>query len=329
MTHAASAAMTEARARAALEAALADVTAEPATRNAVVRGVDIATGTAFVIDFVDELATTVRDDVIGHARRLADGELIPYDPSFQPSPGQALVDALVDVPQLARLQGEIAGTHLEIDRGSADVEPQVALAHRVDGPDGRALTAYRVTGPGIATRRPRGIEILLPRHGVWEPLREELIYYQPRFDALVVDDVVFVTAPTVLQRRFGSDERARTMARQTFKTAVRHIDIEGSTDLADAVASDPAMIAKMAQLNRTLEADPGYAEFLTTRRILEFLDDNPQIPIATAGEGQARHLVFETSPQKRYLIPKTLADDFLRSELTNRHYEAGSKQRID
>jgi hypothetical protein len=39
--------------------------------------------------------------------------------------------------------------------------------------------------------------------------------------------------------------------------------------------------------------------------------------------------VFEPSPQSRYLIPKALADDFLRSELTDRRYEAGSKQRIE
>lgn len=44
---------------------------------------------------------------------------------------------------------------------------------------------------------------------------------------------------------------------------------------------------------------------------------------------QDTRLVFEPSPQTRYLIPKALADDFLRSELTDRHYEVGSKQRID
>jgi hypothetical protein len=88
------------------------------------------------------------------------------------------------------------------------------------------------------------------------------------------------------------------------------------------------MVAKMAQLSRTLEAEPEYAALLTTKRILKFLDDNPQIPIATTGRGDERRLVFETSPQKRYLIVKALADDYLRSELSQRTYEVGSKLRI-
>ncbi len=312
--------------------ALSSSVAEVALATFLVRGGSLSEGELSRIDFEADVAAEVIGDVLGFAASLADRELLAYDPSYRLSSGQALTDDLAEAPDLARLQRDVDGGAVPLDRassGSADAVPIAAMAHRVDAASGSAVTVWRIKGPGIATRRPSGIRILVPRSGVYERVSDELVYYQPRFDALVVDDVVFVTAPTTLQRALGSPERARTMARAVFKRATREVDIEGAMDLLDAVSSDPAMIAKMAQLSRTLEADPGYAAVLTTRNLLEFLDANPQIPIATAGEGQARHLVFEPSPQTRYLIPKALADDFLRSELTDRRYEAGSKQRIE
>ena len=319
--------MNESDVRAALVAALADIHAEPAVANFVIRGSSFLEGEPTRVDFEQDVATEVITDVLEFAHAISDRELLPYDPSYQPSSGQALVDDLDQVPELVRIHEQLIAGTPTLDR--SDAAPVAALAHKVDGPAGAAIVAYRLKGPGIATKRPGGIRILVPRDGVYVRVTEDILYYQPRFDALVVGGVVVVTAPTTLQRNLGSDARAKKMARQTFKAATAKIDIEGRTDLADAVSSDPAMIAKMAQLSRTLEADPAYAEFLTTAHLLQFLDDNPQIEITVVGEGQARHLVFESSPQKRYLIPKTLADDFLRSELTNRHYEAGSKHRLD
>ena len=35
--------------------------------------------------------------------------------------------------------------------------------------------------------------------------------------------------------------------------------------------------------------------------------------------------MFESSPRTRYAIVKLMADDYLRSDLTKRSYEAGSK----
>ncbi len=318
--------MTTTEARRALTEAISAIEVEPAVANYLVRGSGILDGVPARIDFESEVAAEVRDDVLGFARGIADRELIEYDPSFQPSSGQALVDDLAESPGLERIDSLLAAGSPLLDSGAG--EPVGAIAHRVDAPGGAAITAYRLTGPGIATKRASGIRILVPRDGIYVRVPEEIVYYQPRFDALVVGGFVIVTAPTTLQRKLGSDARAKKIAKETFKAATMRIDIEGLTDLADAVSSDPAMIAKMMRLSRTLEADPDYADSLTTPRLLEFLDANPQIDIAIAGEGSARHLVFESSPQKRYLIPKALADDFLRSELTSRRYEAGSKQRL-
>ncbi len=321
--------MRETEARAALNSAIAAITDQPALANFLVRGDRLADGQVTRADFEHDLASQVIDDVLSFATSLAERELLPYDPSFQVTSGQALIDDLDNIPDLARIHASTGSPQAPLDSRADDAEPVCALGHRVDGPTGEAVTAYRLKGPGIATRRPRGIRILVPRSGVYERIDEEVLYYQPRFDALVVGSVVLVTAPSTVQRSLGSPERAQQMARETFARATTRLRIDGVDQLIDAVSSDPAMIAKMAQLNRTIEADAAYADALTTANLLDFLDRNPQIPIETTGAGDERRLVFQPNPQQRYLIPKVLADDFLRSELTDRHYEAGSKQRLE
>lgn len=302
---------------------------ERAVANFLLRGPSVPEAVPTRIDFERELAAAVVDDVIGFARSLAQRELVPYDPSFQPSSGQALIDDLAETGHpFSDLASVLLTGDLPLDRHD-NTAPIVALAHRIESSGAEPILALRFKGPGIATKRPSGLSVLLPRGGVYVRVKEQILWYQPRFDALVVGPVLFVTAPSTLQRSIGSPERAQQLARMTFSRATAEIRIDGVEELSAAVASDPAMMAKMAQLSRTLAADPGYADFLTTGRLVAFLDANPQIPIAMAGTGADRHVVFESSPQKRYLIPKTLADDFLRSELTDRRYEAGSKHRID
>ena len=50
------------------------------------------------------------------------------------------------------------------------------------------------------------------------------------------------------------------------------------------------------------------------------------IPLTTVDGTKA--LLFDPSPQHRHQIPRLLADDYLHSYLTDRTYEAGSKQRV-
>jgi hypothetical protein len=312
--------------RAPLEAALAALEGGASSATLLARGSGLAAAELRSVDFDGGVAGEIAADVLGYARSIAGREWLPYDPSYQLASNQALVDALDQVPELARLHERVLAGRSILDSG--DEHPIVAFVHHLPAPATGSITAYRIKGPGIATRRPRGIKAFLPRAGVYERIEREVLYYEPRFDALVFEGQVFVTAITTVQRAFGSDARARAMATKTFSRATAGIAISGADELAEAISSDPAMVAKMAQLSRLLDADPDYAEALQTPRLLAFLDDNPQIAVAMAGTGVERTLVFEPSPQKRYLIPKILADDFLRSELTKRQYEVGSKQQI-
>ncbi|MEH0110418.1 hypothetical protein V6N00_11960 [Tersicoccus sp. MR15.9] len=310
-------------ARAGLEALFVD----PTLSTALVRN-SLTDAVLSAVDFTAGLAAEVITDVQAHLLGLLEKELVPYDPSYRPGSHEVLVDELANVPALARLHERLFTDDLPLDRGEA-AEPVVAMAHVLTGADGDRVAVYRLKGEGIATRRVRGVRALLPRDGYWEPVpTEQLLYYSPRFDAAVIGEHVLFTAVTTLAQQLQAPDRAREMARTTFATATATVAIDGGEQLGEAVATEPAMIAKMAQLARLLAADPEYAGALTTPNLVSFVDRNPQFGVGTAGEGEDRRLVYESGPQTRFLIVKLLADDLLRSDLTDRRYEAGTKHRV-
>lgn len=307
-------------ARTALERTVALARESSSGEHWVVRGRSIADGQAGRISFEKSLAAEIAGDVLGHAQRLLELEFVPYDPSYQVSSGQVLVDDLAALPELHALHDALASAPAD-DPERGEVRASV---HRVSASPEAAVTVYRTRRLAVAARRGG---VFLPRDGVYQRAPEGLLLYEPAFDAAVVGELAFISRITTF-RTFGSTQKAAAMARSTFQRATAKIAIDGIDELMDAVSTDPNMVAKMAQLTRTLEAEPEYAQVLTTTNLLAFLDANPQIGIATAGEGDERRLVFEAGPQKRWLIVKALADDFLRSDLSHRSYEVGSKSPI-
>lgn len=307
-------------ARTELERTVARVRETSSSEHWVVRGRSIADGQAGRISFEKSLAAEIAGDVIGHGQRLLELEFVPYDPSYQVSTGQVLVDELSALPELDALHAALAAAPAD----DADEGEVRATVHRASSAPETTITVFRTRRLAVAARRGG---VFLPRDGVYFRAPEGLLLYEPSFDAAVIGDLAFVSRITTF-RTFGSTQKAAAMARSTFQRATAKIAIDGIDELMDAVTTDPNMVAKMAQLTRTLEAEPEYAQVLTTPNLLAFLDANPQIGIATAGEGDERRLVFEAGPQKRWLIVKALADDFLRSDLSHRSYEVGSKSPI-
>lgn len=309
-----------------LLALLAELAGADAAQLTTARGEDLESAQVFDAPIPEEVARSIADDVRSHAESLVFKEWLAYDPSYSLSGGQAFVDSLDEVPELRRLHRIVSSEYREDGLGQG---PVVALSHRLSIDGGPAVTAYRMKGPGIATRTRRDVHAFRAVKGRFVEVEQDLLTYEPRFDALVVGDRVLVTATTTLPRVLGSTARLRDLARQTFLTATKKVDIEGADALVEAVQSDPTMASKMAQLARNLENDPDYAKLLTTENLLDFLDRNPAVQIATTGEGTQRRLVFEPSPRTRYAIVKLLADDYLWSDLSKRSYEAGSKAQLD
>lgn len=317
--------MTDTGADKALRRAREALAESPVLATYLARGASVEQSDVSSVDFTAEIAETVIRDVRDHLADLAQRELIAYDPAYQPSGAQALVAPLASVPELGRLHQLVRGGEVPLD-SRTDVPVRV-MAHRVhDGPADAVV--YRLTGAGIATRRAQGIRILLPRDGIYEEVPREVLFYQPTFDATVVEDVAIFASRQTIENRLHASEQAKSRARATLRRATARIRIQAIDDLEKACTANPAMVAKMASLATTLDSDPEYEQLLTTENLLRFLDAHPHIPIRTDGDGENRVLVFEPAASTRYLIPKLLSDDFLQSDLSHRDYEVGSKRRL-
>ncbi|VXB71151.1 Kiwa anti-phage protein KwaB-like domain-containing protein [Pseudoclavibacter sp. 8L] len=313
--------MTEEPACQALDTALS---ADPTgLDNYVIRGDALADSELTRFDLVDGMASDVVGDVRRFTETLTGRQFLEYDPSYQTNSSQVLVEKLSEIPELAAVDAAIRRGDVPNDAGGRAV---VAMAHAV-GTGANRIVVYRLKGPGIATRRSRGIT-LIPRDGIYRPIEGDVLFYEPRFDVLTFGEFAYFTTVTLIQTKLHAPDKARQLARDTLTAVTAKIRIDGFAELEHAVMDDPSMRAKMAYVARLLQSDPDYAKNLTTKKLIAFVESYPDydIPITTVDGKKA--LRFDTSPQHRHQIPRLLADDYLHSYLTDRNYEAGSKQRV-
>ena len=291
--------------------------------NFVIRGEALSDSVVTRYSLIQEMATTVTKDVVEEASALTRKQFLSYDPSYQTSSSQVLVEKLAEISELAAVDAVIRAGDLELDGGGGRT---IALAHVVGAGEQRVV-AYRLKGPGIATRRAKGIT-LIPRDGIYRPVEGDVLYYEPRFDVFTCGGFAYFTSVTLIQTKLQASGKARELARETLSRVTAKVTIDGFDELERAVMDDSNLRAKMASVARLVDSDPDYAKNLTTAKLVRFVRDNPDysIPISTMGGKSV--LRFDPSPQHRHQIPRLLADDYLHSYLTDRNYEAGSKQRV-
>lgn len=306
--------MTDHQARQALADAIEATTQGLA--NFVIRGSSLSDAALSRFDLVDDLASAVFGDVVAAATALIHKQFVAYDPSYTTNTSQVLVESLKDVPELAAIDQLIRGGDVPDDAGGESV---IAV-----GLGERQIVAFRMKGQGIATRRSKGIT-LFPRDGVYRPLEGEILYYEPRFDAFTYGGYVYFSSASLIQAKLHAVAKARQLAKDALEEATANVTIANFDDLESAVMDDPNLRAKMAQIARTLQTDPDYAIYLTTDKLVTFVEANPDYDIPLTTIDGEKVLVFESSPQHRHQIPRLLADDYLHSYLTDRRYEAGSK----
>lgn len=291
--------------------------------NFVVRGEALAGAGLSRFDLVADMGAEVIEDVVRSVNGLSQKQFLSYDPSYQTSTSQVLVENLSEIPELAAVDAEVRLGNAPDDTGGRQV---VAMAHTV-GIGANQIVAYRLKGPGIAARRSKGIT-LIPRDGIYRPIGGEVLYYEPRFDAFTCAGFAYFTTVTLIQTKLHAVGKARELARDTLTAVTAKVRIVGFAELEKAVMDDPTMRAKMAYVARLLQSDPEYTKNLRTKKLVKFVETYPDydIPVTTINGKNA--LVFDPSPQHRHQIPRLLADDYLHSYLTDRNYEAGSKQRL-
>src|SRR4051812_8344563 len=96
--------------------------------NFAIRGANLADAEVFRFDLVSDMADAVSADVRRTATALTEKQFLDYDPSYQTSSSQVLVEALVEVPELAAIDAAIRVGDVPDDAGGSAV---VAMAHLV------------------------------------------------------------------------------------------------------------------------------------------------------------------------------------------------------
>lgn len=198
------------------------------------------------------------------------------------------------------------------------------VAARFNGPQLPSVTFYRIADSLLQLKKTViGLVRVGGTYGKLEPA--DVLLLRPEFDVVVIDGFAFFTKKPTFERAFGFLEQLQKQSLETFTTVTSKLSIDGMDKLREACTTQPQMMAKMASIKRSMDDDPDYADAMTMDKLIAYIEKHPHVQIEITGAGADRRLVFDPQPTRRWQIVKLLDDDFLRSVLTEREYEAGSK----
>lgn len=261
-------------------------------------------------------------------KRVQDGTLLAYEPAVLIPPQHWMYVSETDAATLAVIEDVVAKQDLKPFDGTAPHAPNIKMvAARFSTEDHRAITFYRIADSLLQFKKSRLLG-LVQEGNVYHRLDPaDVLLLRTDFDVVVIDGFAYFTKKATFERAFGFLEQLQKESRATFMAVTRHLRIKGFEELQQACTSQPQMMAKMASIKRSMESDAEYADAMTMDNLIAYIEKHPSVEIEVAGAGDARELVFDPRPARRFQILKLLDDDFLRSLLTAREYEAGSKIR--
>jgi hypothetical protein len=252
-------------------------------------------------------------------------EAIDYQPAGSPADGQVMWMESQVVPLLRQLlddSSDLASLPL-FDPQATRLAYLGLAAVRVETDDLKVILVQSLSKGQVVARSTKvGVVI---HHGVLDIPDGEIIMLSSNFIAVLTDQFVFFRNRKTFQQIFGLMEVMRQQAAATFADVTSQLRIDGLDQMRAAVTGAPAMLGKMASIQRKLDQYPKYREALTMPKLAAFVGKHPECGVEIAGEGEDAQFIFHTDPQRRFKILKLLDDDYLTSELTTLDYEANSK----
>jgi hypothetical protein len=265
--------------------------------------------------------------IAGAAEGLTDSELIDYAPATTIVDGQVMWLSIEAVPLLAAIdeQSEDLTSLPLFDPGTESPRDLRLVAMRATDDDGSSAVFVQSLRGNQIVAQSRRVGVIVRRGVLDVPASGDIMLLTKDVAATVIDRYVFFRDRAAFERLFGFLAELQARATATFQSVTANLRIFGLEAMATAVISSPAMLGKMASIQRKLDQYPLYREALTMDNLSTFVEQHPECGVEMAGQGAAAELVFRNDPQHRFKILKLLDDDFLRSELTNLEYEANSK----
>jgi hypothetical protein len=277
------------------------------------------------INLTPDLTTEIASFAQRTRERLMDAGLLAYGPAtliplqHWMYVDQAAAATLSATEEVVRKQDLLPFT----DKAAAATNLKMVAA-RFNSPHHASVTFYRIADALLQLKKTViGLVRVGGAYGRLEPA--DVLLLRPEFDVVVIDGFAFFTKKPTFERAFGFLEQLQKQSLATFKAVTSNLRIDGMDKLREACTSQPQMMAKMASIKRSMDDDPDYADSMSMEKIIAYIKQNQHVKIDIVGTGADSRLVFDPQPTRRWQIVKLLDDDFLRSVLTDREYEAGSK----
>lgn len=253
---------------------------------------------------------------------------IIYGPAVLIPPSHVMHVAQDAAATLGAIQSVVDAADADAFDSRADyAKTAIMVAARFVTSDGKTVTFYRVADTLLQFTKNK-VFSLIRRDGQYDRLEPaDVLMMRAEFDVVVIAGHAFFFLKPTFERAFGFLEELKKTSAATFDSVTSGLRITGLADLRAACTSQPQMMAKMASIRRSMDEDPTYAAAMTMPKLLAYVEANPAVNIEIEGTGANRSLVFKPAPATRFQIVKLLDDDYLRSVLTERDYEAGSKVR--
>jgi Domain of unknown function (DUF4868) len=158
--------------------------------------------------------------------------------------------------------------------------------------------------------------------GQFDRVRQPIFLFDQIIDCYYWDDYLFIRNTTQFQRIFGYFQRLRERADAIVDAILERVPVDNADEFRRACVGQQQMMSKLAQIS-----EKEYFDEITLDDLSQTIDDFG-LEIEIVGAGADRKLVFERTPDRRWLILKLLDDDYLGSTMTDAKYEVNSKSQI-
>jgi len=258
-------------------------------------------------------------------RRYTFCEVIDYQPTGSPADGQVMWIDTSAVPLLKHVleESDDLANLARFDPRHQSLAEMRLTAMRVESSSATAVFVQALRGNQVIAQSTK-VGVLV-RRGVLDVPNGDLLILTSDVTAVLTGNYVFFRNRSAFQQLTGLLEALRQQAATTFQAVTANLHIEGIEQMATAVVGAPAMLGKMASIQRKVDRYPQYREALTMPKLVAFVLQHPECDVEVTGEGDNAKLVFRNDAQHRFKILKLLDDDYLKSELTTLEYEANSK----
>src|SRR5215472_4739849 len=242
--------------------------------------------------------------------------LRPYDPGYTPEWNELAYIYIQGNEAVASMVEQISEVQeAEIFHERDEIVDHLRFYAIVLSPDAdRHAVFFRTYSPKKELTRRAGFAALLSR-GHYDKVDTKIFLFDRQIDCFSWDGYLFIYNTVAFQRIFRFFEELRTRADETLSAILAQIPISNAEAFRAAGTGQMQMMAKLAQIARQ-----PYLSRITMKDIRRTIDDF-HLDVHIVQEDGQEKLLFETNPNKRWLILKLLDDDFLGSIMTNQRYE--------